>query len=349
MALVLLIEDDDAQRFVASFALKKAGHDVREAPDGPQGVALARAVRPEVIVCDVMMPGMTGYEVVSALRADAALASVPVILLTAMSDRKHMRQGMTSGADDYLTKPYRPDELCEAINAALARRQMQQEAFMNSMSNVVEDALEQQKETLSRQYESRLVQEISARWTRRANSEGDVVYDPAIVLMADLLGPVSADEVADLPQLVRQVQQSARDTLYLFGASHVMPYGSELMAVFPGDEATPTSPPELRALRAAFALVKAAPRERQPLVALHAGPVTLVAVHDELHGDRGLALVPGESITRVSALHAFAAAQGWRVAASGELAQALEGLVTAGRQATTTRGDAAVELLAPAS
>ncbi|QJW84839.1 response regulator [Ramlibacter terrae] len=118
-----MIEDDDAQRFVASFALKKAGHDVDEAADGPQGVARARASRPDVIVCDVMMPGMTGYEVVAALRADAELATVPMILLTAMSDRKHMRQGMTAGADDYLTKPYRPDELCEAINAVLARRQ----------------------------------------------------------------------------------------------------------------------------------------------------------------------------------------------------------------------------------
>jgi CheY-like chemotaxis protein len=117
MASVLLIEDDDAQRFVAAFALKKAGHEVREAADGLAGVAAARELRPDVIVCDVMMPGMTGYEVLAQLRAEPVLATVPVILLTAMSDRKHMRQGMTAGADDYLTKPYRSDELCEAINA----------------------------------------------------------------------------------------------------------------------------------------------------------------------------------------------------------------------------------------
>ncbi|HEY8360479.1 MAG TPA: response regulator [Ramlibacter sp.] len=345
MAAVLLIEDDDAQRFVASFALKKAGHVVDEAADGPEGVAKARSGRPDVIVCDVMMPGMTGYEVVATLRADAELATVPMILLTAMSDRKHMRQGMTAGADDYLTKPYRPDELCEAINAVLARRQVQQDAFMNSMSNVVEDALEQQKEKLGKQYESRLIEEINARWTRRANEDGDVVYPTAIVLMADLIGSVDTGPSAGVPQLVRQVQQSARDTLYLFGAAHVIPFGTELMAVFAGDEGTLTTPPELRALRAALALTKAAPRERQPVVALHAGPVTLVAVHDELHGEKGHTLAPGESITCVSSLRELAATSGWRIGASQALANALGALVAQGRKAQTRRGDPATELL----
>ena len=122
MAEVLLIEDDEAQRFIAGFALKKAGHAVREAADGAAGIAAARDTHPDVVVCDVMMPGLTGYDVLARLRGDPALAAVPVILLTAMSERQHMRQGMSAGADDYLTKPYRPVELCEAIDAVLARR-----------------------------------------------------------------------------------------------------------------------------------------------------------------------------------------------------------------------------------
>jgi DNA-binding response OmpR family regulator len=122
MADVLLIEDDDTQRFIAGFALKKAGHAVREAADGPSGIAAARQAAPDVIVCDVMMPGMTGHEVLARLRADASLAAVPVILLTAMSERAHMREGMKAGADDYLTKPYQPAELCAAVDAQLARR-----------------------------------------------------------------------------------------------------------------------------------------------------------------------------------------------------------------------------------
>ena len=341
MAQVLLIEDDEAQLFIAAFALKKAGHAVREAADGAAGVAAARAAAPDVIVCDVMMPGMSGYEVVAALRSDPGLATVPVILLTAMSDRKHMRQGMTAGADDYLTKPYRPDELCESIAAVLARRQVQEEAFRSSVSGLVESALEEQKETLGRQYESKLQREINARWTQ-ANAATDLHYDNALLLMTDLLGADGSG--ADLAERVKQVQQTARDTLYLFGATQVMPYGPKLIAIFSGDEATRTTPAELRALRAAMALVKATPRERPICVALHQGPVALVAVNDGLHGDQGHALVPGEAVNAVLALEDFGAANGWRITGSASMVKVLQDRATFGRRGDTARGDPAVEI-----
>jgi CheY-like chemotaxis protein len=347
MPSVLLIEDDEAQRFVARFALKKAGHDVREAVDGPAGVDEARAQPPDVIVCDVMMPGMTGYEVLSQLRADPRLATVPVILLTAMSNRKYMRQGMTAGADDYLTKPYRPDELCEAVSAVIARRQVQEEAFRSSVSGLVESALEEQKETLGRQYESHLQREINKRWTQ-ANGATDLHYAKAFLLLADLIGPEPGEDDATLAERVKQAQQSARDTLYLFGATHVLPYGPKLMAVFT-DAATLTTPAELRVLRAAIALAKGVPRERKLAIALHAGPVALVAVDDGLHGDQGHTLVPGESVNAVAALEEAVAEQGWRIAATGAMAQALGQQAALGREARTRRGDPAVEVLGPAA
>lgn len=345
MASVLLIEDDEAQRFVARFALKKAGHEVREAPDGPTGVTLARAETPELIVCDVMMPGMTGYDVLAQLRADPELATVPVILLTAMSDRKHMRQGMTAGADDYLTKPYRPDELCEAISALLARRQVQEEAFRSSVSGLVESALEEQKETLGRHYEGQLQREINKRWTQ-ANRATDLHYPRAFLLLADLLGTGGQDEdTTVLAERVKQAQQAARDTLYLFGATQVLPYGPELMAVFAADQDTMTTPAELRVLRAALALAKAAPRERPITVALHVGAVALIAGDDGLHGDQGHTLVPGEAVNTVAALEDAAASNGWRIVATEPMAKALEGQATFGRSARTRRGDAAIEVL----
>ena len=344
MANVLLIEDDEAQRFVARFALTKAGHEVREAADGPAGLDAARQQRPDVIVCDVMMPGMTGYDVLAQLRADPGLATVPVVLLTAMSERQHMRQGMTAGADDYLTKPYRPDELCQAVDAVVARRQVQEEAFRSSVSGLVESALERQKEVLGRQYENQLQREINKRWTQ-ANRATDLHYARAFLLLADLIGPRADDGEANLAERVKQAQQAGRDTLYLFGATQVLPYGPELMAVFEGDRDTLTTPAEVRVLRAALALARGVPRDRPVSVALHAGAVALVAVTDGLHGDQGHALVPGEAVNAVAALEDAAAENGWRIAATAAMAKALEGQVRLGRRAPTRRGDDAFEVL----
>jgi DNA-binding response OmpR family regulator len=344
MADVLLIEDDDAQRLVAGFALRKAGHEVREAEDGPQGLAAARTARPEAIVCDVMMPGMTGYEVLAELRRDGELATVPVILLTALSDRQHMRQGMTSGADDYLTKPYRPDELCAAVDAVLARRQVQEDAFRSTLSGAIETALEEQKETLARKYEGQLQREINSRWMH-ANAATDIHYPRAYVLLADLLGDGGGPEPV-LAERLKQAQRAARDTLYLFGAGQVLPYGGRLMAVFPGDAASASTPAELRVLRAALALVKA-PRNGPASVAIHAGPVALVNVNDGLHGDKGYALVPGDAVNTVVELEELATVSGWRIAASQAMANELAGHVALGRRARTPRGDAAVEITGP--
>jgi DNA-binding response OmpR family regulator len=344
MADLLLIEDDEAQRFVARFALKKAGHEVREAQDGVEGLRLAREQRPEVIVCDVMMPAVTGYDVLAQLRADPRLATVPVILLTAMSDRKHMRQGMTAGADDYLTKPYRPEELIEAVNAVLARRQVHEEAFRSSVSGLVETALEQQKETLGRHYENQLQREINKRWTQ-ANRSTDLHYARAVLLLADLIGSEPEEGETALAERVKQVQQAARDTLYLFGATQVLPYGPKLMAVFAGDQDTITQATEVRVMRAALALAKSVPRERQVTVAVHVGPVALVAVTDGLHGDQGHALVPGEAVNAVASLEEAAAAGGWRIAVTGVLAAELADQAALGRKARTRRGEEAVEVL----
>jgi CheY-like chemotaxis protein len=344
MAQVLLIEDDVAQRMIASFALRKAGHEVREAADGEQGLVAARAAPPEVVVCDVMMPGLSGYEVVAALRADPALANVPVILLTAMSDRQHMRQGMTAGADDYLTKPYRPDELSQAIASVLARREAQQKAFIDSMSGMVENALEEQKEELGRQYESRLQREIAARWKRSVAPGADVHYEQAFVLVADLLGSTLQQAGRDLAERLKQAQQTALDTFYLFGAQHVLPAGGKVIAVF-GDDASMTAPVEVRAVRAAVALAKGAPRERPVTLGLHAGAITLVAVNDGLHGDHGQAPVPGETMDRVGALEETAAASGWRIAVSPAVQAALGERGAFGRRSITAAGEGAIELV----
>lgn len=351
MAVVLLVEDDEAQRFLAAYALRAAGHDVHEAGDGPQALARARALRPEVVVCDVMMPGMTGYEVLASLRQERQFMSTPVILLTALSDRQHVRQGMTRGADDYLTKPYKPEELCEAVAAVLQRHRAHQEAFASTMSGAVEEALEDQKESLAKRYEDQLKVLINGRWVRKADAAGDVHYPRAVVLLADLLGPDDGSEPAPArAERLKQAQQAARDVLYLFGADHVLPHGNEYLGVFAGDEGTVTVPVELRAARAALTLVRPGTKAAAASVALHAGPVNLIAIHDGLHGDQGQAVVPNETTSTGSNLREIGARAGWQVAASPEVARALAGSeITLGRSAGRILGREARELLPPRS
>src|SRR5881394_37901 len=122
MALILVVDDDRNQRAVAAHALGGCGHEVIEAEDGTQALEITRARRPDLIVCDVVMPGISGFEFVTALRQEEGISDLPVIMLTSMGERAHMRTGMTSGADDYLAKPFSFAELNEAVTALLSKR-----------------------------------------------------------------------------------------------------------------------------------------------------------------------------------------------------------------------------------
>lgn len=122
MSLILVIEDTDALRDEIADILGFEGFEVETAENGRIGLERAAALRPDLIVCDVMMPEMDGYEVVTALRANPDLATTPCVLLTARAERNDVRRGMAAGADDYLTKPFGAEELMTAVRAALAKR-----------------------------------------------------------------------------------------------------------------------------------------------------------------------------------------------------------------------------------
>ena len=118
---VLVIDDDERWRdFIAEY-LAQSGHRVRMATDGAAGLALA-AERPDVILCDVVMPGLDGYAVLEALHRQPGLREIPFIFLTGRVDRADQRRGMVLGADDYLTKPFKPGELMDAIRTVIAKR-----------------------------------------------------------------------------------------------------------------------------------------------------------------------------------------------------------------------------------
>src|SRR5437667_8355398 len=103
--------------------LEMEGFAVSRAEDGNRGSELARSQAPDLILCDVMMPGVDGHDVLRALRADSATATIPFIFLTARGEKVDQRAGMNLGADDYLVKPVAKEEVLSAIRARLQRQQ----------------------------------------------------------------------------------------------------------------------------------------------------------------------------------------------------------------------------------
>ncbi|MFN8467668.1 MAG: response regulator [Caldilineaceae bacterium] len=122
MPTILVIEDDSAIQEAIVDILEMQGFDVLSAGDGIAGVAAAREQRPDLIICDIMMPFLDGYGVLSRLRQYPQTATIPFIFLTARTTQSDFRQGMQLGADDYLVKPFRTAELVAAVNLRLQRQ-----------------------------------------------------------------------------------------------------------------------------------------------------------------------------------------------------------------------------------
>jgi len=121
MRKILVIEDEPEMRRNITALLRYHDYEPIEAENGRKGVELARRDKPDLILCDVMMPELDGYGVLQALQQDAGLALIPFVFLTAKGDKDNLRSGMNLGADDYLTKPVANADLVQAIEARLRR------------------------------------------------------------------------------------------------------------------------------------------------------------------------------------------------------------------------------------
>ena len=120
--LVLAAADDEDILGLVAFRLERAGYTVIVARDGEEAFELAVTQQPDLAVLDVMMPKLDGFEVTRRLRADEATSRMPIILLTARTQEADVQQGFDAGADDYLRKPFSPDELRARVQAILGRR-----------------------------------------------------------------------------------------------------------------------------------------------------------------------------------------------------------------------------------
>lgn len=123
MAKILVVEDERDIRDLMAFTLQFAGHEVLTAKNGEDGLHLALKELPELILSDVRMPKMTGYEMCRQIKAEPATAHIPVVFLSAKGQDQEVQDGLDAGAAEYLLKPFAPDQLIARVIEILGRAQ----------------------------------------------------------------------------------------------------------------------------------------------------------------------------------------------------------------------------------
>lgn len=323
MALILVAEDDIGTQRLISTALRNQSHEVLTAPDGLSAWRLIEMRSPDLIVSDVNMPGMTGFALLQRLREHTTLGLTPFLLLTSLQERQDMRQGMLLGADDYLTKPLRPRELVEAVNAQLNRQRMRSAMQDEENQRALSQALEAQAWDLHEQYENRLARELSEQWPQDGREQDTTHYPEATVLFADIrqyrdwLGALTP---AEMSMVLKRFYENSGDTVHLFGATAMHFVGEGVIAVYADAHHMPTAPHALRALKAAMGLRKSGAaidafvRERLPKrslppfdvgIAMNSGPVGMAQLEGFLGGARQL-LPVGETVVNTMAIQRLA-------------------------------------------
>lgn len=134
--LILIVDDEVSIRELIRFNLEKEGFDTVSAGDGPEALEIFHAKRPDLVLLDIMLPTMDGWEVCKALRKES---NVPIIMLTAKGDESERVSGLEMGADDYITKPFSPKELVARIRAVLRRANPEEETTQVALDDLVID------------------------------------------------------------------------------------------------------------------------------------------------------------------------------------------------------------------
>ncbi|HUQ76958.1 MAG TPA: response regulator [Burkholderiales bacterium] len=322
---ILIIDDDRAIRRALALSLQHEGYTVVEAPHGRAGLELAQAERPALIICDVNMPEMDGYQVVSALRQSSTLSSIPFVFLTARDERAEVRRGMNLGADDYVIKPFTRDELVETVRARLKKHDESREA------------LTQQLMLDSRHLRSRFISRLTGEAepatlddTLQGAANNRVIE--ATVLFTDIRGFTTISErlsVVEIASVLNNYLQRACEPIVAAGGKVVKFIGDGIMAVFPHGEQQPRERQALHAIEAGLALSVIAHQFRDWMreqfpdrglpefaigVGIHTGEVTLCQVGAP--GQDNFTAI-GDTVNIASRLEGQTKALGWPVVASG--------------------------------
>ncbi len=156
MKKILIIEDETQVRENIQEILELSDYEVLLAENGKIALELAQKYQPDLIICDIMMPQMNGYEVLMSLRQSDVTATIPVIFLTAKAEKSDFRKGMELGADDYVTKPFNSMDILEAIASRFER----QEAYNIKVKEAEKKVLKMQEKTQENQRVIEIKEEV---------------------------------------------------------------------------------------------------------------------------------------------------------------------------------------------
>jgi class 3 adenylate cyclase/CheY-like chemotaxis protein len=299
-ATVLIVDDSAESRKLLALRLAQQGHRVLQAAGGQEALRLAEQEPPALVLLDVLMPDLDGFEVCRRLRRLPALRAVPVLMLTALDGTDHIVRGLEAGADDFVSKPFQPAELAARVRSLLRVKALfdeveRQRTLLEAWSQELEARVQAQVDELSRL--SRLKRFFSPALAARLVAEGgDAVLashrSEVTVLMADLRGFTAFAERA-APERVMQCLSAfhARmgELVFAHGGTLERFTGDGLMVFF--NDPDPQPDHSARALALARAMLDAAATLRDDwhrhdgpqglAIGIARGPATLGAVGDE--------------------------------------------------------------------
>jgi len=204
---VLVVDDDpDMSEFLAHM-LRAEGMDATTATDGEEGIAKVHAEAPDLVLLDVMMPGLSGFEVCARLKSDEATAMVPIVLVTALDDSASRVRGIEAGADDFLSKPVRREELVARVKTLRRLHETRRELERRRLATEVEN-----REAIRRAFSRYISPRLAERILEDDGADGELFSRRAqrvevVALFADLRGFTSITERTEVVEVVAMLNE----------------------------------------------------------------------------------------------------------------------------------------------
>ncbi len=223
MSVILIVDDQPSSRATVESILDGQGYQLEFAEDGKTALQMAYSLQPDLILMDVMMPGMDGFEACRRIRSDPRIAEVPIIIVTALDDRSSLLLGIEAGADDYLYKPINRQELRARVRTVTRlnryRTLSAQREELRAAAGRMAAALEEERQRLSRELHDDLGQALTAHLLGlRELESGLPARDAALKQRLEVLIRETVETVTKMRQLAQDLRPPVLDTLGLRAA-----------------------------------------------------------------------------------------------------------------------------------